>query len=61
MKIPSPDHLHEILIARRNKKMAHSPHTYMRATLPSITNGYTVSVVTAHTLFEKTIFPKKYP
>jgi len=30
MKIPSPDERHEILLARRNKKMALSPHAYMR-------------------------------
>ncbi|MDD5268463.1 MAG: DUF2252 family protein [Methylococcales bacterium] len=30
MKIPSPDKRREILIARRNKKMALSPHAYMR-------------------------------
>ncbi len=30
MKNPSPDERHEILIARRNKKMACSPHAYMR-------------------------------
>jgi len=30
MKIPSPDGRHEILLARRNKKMACSPHAYMR-------------------------------
>jgi uncharacterized protein (DUF2252 family) len=30
MKIPSPDERHAILIARRNKKMARSPHAYMR-------------------------------
>lgn len=30
MKIPSPDKRHEILLARRNKKMALSPHAYMR-------------------------------
>ncbi|MCX7112745.1 MAG: DUF2252 family protein [Proteobacteria bacterium] len=30
MKIPSPDERHEILVARRNKKMALSPHAYMR-------------------------------
>jgi uncharacterized protein (DUF2252 family) len=30
MKILSPDERHEILLARRNKKMALSPHAYMR-------------------------------
>jgi uncharacterized protein (DUF2252 family) len=30
MKIPSSDERHEILIALRNKKMACSPHAYMR-------------------------------
>ena len=30
MKIPSPDERHEALLARRNKKMALSPHAYMR-------------------------------
>src|SRR5450631_1360111 len=30
MKIPSPDERREILLARRNKKMALSPHAYMR-------------------------------
>ncbi len=30
MKIPSPDERHTILIAIRNKKMARSPHAYMR-------------------------------
>ena len=30
MKTPSPDERHEILLARRNKKMALSPHAYMR-------------------------------
>jgi uncharacterized protein (DUF2252 family) len=30
MKIPSPDERHEILLAHRNKKMALSPHAYMR-------------------------------
>ena len=30
MKILSPDERHEILIARRNRKMALSPHAYMR-------------------------------
>jgi uncharacterized protein (DUF2252 family) len=30
MKTPSPDERHEILVARRNKKMALSPHAYMR-------------------------------
>jgi uncharacterized protein (DUF2252 family) len=30
MKIPSPDERREILVARRNKKMALSPHAYMR-------------------------------
>jgi uncharacterized protein (DUF2252 family) len=30
MKIPSPDVRHEILLALRNKKMALSPHAYMR-------------------------------
>jgi uncharacterized protein (DUF2252 family) len=30
MKLPSPDKRHEILLALRNKKMALSPHAYMR-------------------------------
>ena len=30
MKIPSPDQRREILLSRRNKKMALSPHAYMR-------------------------------
>ncbi len=30
MKIPSPDERRKLLIARRNKKMALSPHAYMR-------------------------------
>ena len=30
MKILSPDERREILLARRNKKMALSPHAYMR-------------------------------
>ena len=30
MKFPSPDERHEALLARRNKKMALSPHAYMR-------------------------------
>ena len=30
MKIPSPDERREILFAHRNKKMALSPHAYMR-------------------------------
>src|SRR5665647_3500856 len=30
MTIPSPDERREILLARRNKKMALSPHAYMR-------------------------------
>jgi uncharacterized protein (DUF2252 family) len=30
MKTHSPDERHEILVARRNKKMALSPHAYMR-------------------------------
>ncbi len=29
-KIPSPDERREVLVARRNKKMALSPHAYMR-------------------------------
>jgi uncharacterized protein (DUF2252 family) len=33
MKIPSPDKRREILIARRNKKMALSPHAYMRVNI----------------------------
>ena len=30
MKMPTPDRRHEILLARRNKKMACSPHAYVR-------------------------------
>jgi uncharacterized protein (DUF2252 family) len=30
MKIPSPEERHDMLLARRNKKMALSPHAYMR-------------------------------
>lgn len=30
MKIPAPDKRHEILLARRNQKMARSPHAYVR-------------------------------
>ena len=35
MKIPSSDERHEILIALRNKKMACSPHAYMRGNTTS--------------------------
>ena len=40
MKIPSPDKRREILIARRNKKMALSPHAYMRGNTVSVVSHY---------------------